>query len=1420
MMLSIKNIAIILLLLITLIGCSSGGGSVENKQVSGIAATGAAAANTAVFLSDANNVVVSVFTGDDGSFLFDVTDLQAPYLMWFVKGDYKFYSVSFVAGTANINPFTDAVTRAAYVDAGGEGEPIAIKMIEENCNACEIKLKKIMQAIFDLYGIDIDISVITQEGFSADGKGLDGMFDDFNIEVVNNILIISSKIDGVSIIEIPMDDISETEDKITEDELSEEMVIRMLNNVLEDIIFDSFKGDNIEPDSIHFDLSFYSTAANETSLTWVSSNESMVDINGKVNRTLENMPITITLNISKNGYSVQKEFHITILKITDAESVEFDTDEMIFDSIKNTNNSISNILTDLNLMVTGDYDTTIIWESTNTTVIDSSGIVARPTYLNGDSEVTLTATISKGSESETVVFSVVVIKLPITDAESVMVDTSDLIFNIIKKLNIEEGDIQTDLDLIVSSSNGTNVSWTSSDIAISTSGIVTRAAYLTGDTSVSLSATVSKGSESDNVIFNLTVTKLPITDAESVLVDTGDLVFDIIKNLNSAEGDIQTDLDLIVSGNNGTNISWASSDVAISTSGVVTRAVYLTGDTSVSLLATLSKGSVSDDVRFNLVVTKLPISDAESVMIDTQDLVFDNIRSFNKTENTIIFDIDVMSAGANGTTIIWESSNDAYLDGSGNITRATVTAGDQNIQYTATIRKGVVSDTKIFNLTVLSIIPKPISAGDYHSVLIKENGDLYSTGLNDDGQLGIDSLETSASYVQEASNNDWIFVSAGKKHTCAITTGGELWCWGDNEYGQLGNGSFDTSNIPVQENRHDTDWISVSSGFMHTVALKANGEIWGWGSNGSKQLRENLEADRSNVPVQESSEANNWTKVSASFYGSFGINMDGELWGWGTVSYGGPDNIRYNVPTEFRPSYKWLMISGGLDASIAVTSTGQLRAWGDNYFAQLGTGHINTGYTYPISVSSDFTDWAAIATGVSGGSALRSNGEIWSWGNNSRGDIGDGSVTQRTRPVRESTHSSDWTDIAKGRYHTMALKSNGEVWSWGTNQNGEQGNGDIYSDTLRKPTLNRDKEYIEIAAGLSYSCGIDSGHRLWCVGRNDDGQLGNNSIEDTIVPVQENSMSTDWKIVRAGTFHTVAIKNDGTLWGWGDNEYGQLGVGRDTHRIRVPTQESTMSTDWIDVSVSSPNIKSSSYTLGLKSNGEVWGWGSSFNQLCIEKVGSSDYKKVPIKISADSTSWKAISAGNYHSMFIKDDNTLWGCGYNSDGKLGIGSTTVTSTITEVSGGGYWAAVDAGYNHSMGLKQDGSLWTWGRNSDSELCDGTQEDRDVPVKISENGDSWSKISTRRYSSSAIKSDGTLWSCGKNNYGQLGINNSVDYFESATLVQEITGSTNWDKISSTWNTSITLKIDGSFHGWGDNSKSSVLPLAVINPTFVMDR
>ena len=319
---------------------------------------------------------------------------------------------------------------------------------------------------------------------------------------------------------------------------------------------------------------------------------------------------------------------------------------------------------------------------------------------------------------------------------------------------------------------------------------------------------------------------------------------------------------------------------------------------------------------------------------------------------------------------------------------------------------------------------------------------------------------------------------------------------------------------------------------------------------------------------------------------------------------------------------------------------------------------------------------------------------------------------------------------------------------------------------------------------------------LWIWGENDSGALGVNDTTIRCTPVTTFAGGSNWKQVSGGQGYTAAIKTDGTLWTWGNNDNGKLGTNGGGKRS-TPVTTFAGGTNWKQVSCGV------NHTAAVKTDGTLWVWGG--NNFLPLGTNDSTIRATPVTTFAGGTNWKQVTANWFHTAAIKTDGTLWTWGRNYTGELGVNDTTGRATpVTTFAGGTNWKQVASGYGRVSAIKTDGTLWTWGQGVYGALGinGGTSL---TPVTTFAGGTNWKQVSSALVSIScaAIKTDGTLWTWGYNNYGQLGINDSTIRY---TPVTTFAGGTNWKQVASTSSYTTAIKTDGTLWTWGNNGSGAL--------------
>jgi alpha-tubulin suppressor-like RCC1 family protein len=377
----------------------------------------------------------------------------------------------------------------------------------------------------------------------------------------------------------------------------------------------------------------------------------------------------------------------------------------------------------------------------------------------------------------------------------------------------------------------------------------------------------------------------------------------------------------------------------------------------------------------------------------------------------------------------------------------------------------------------------------------------------------------------------------------------------------------------------------------------------------------------------------------------------------------------------------------------------------------------NTNFRTTVAGTSNVVDLACIFVRKD----YFTEGGLWGWGGREIGQLGDnktcvnksGNSCEASSPVQTISGGTNWKSVSHTRCVVAAIKSDGTLWTWGSNSCGALGDNTSLVRSSPVQTISGGTNWKKVSTLIGFFPSVfatKTDGTLWTWGSNSCGELGNNSTINASSPVQTIAGGSNWKEIAGG----AAIKTDGTLWTWGDNASGRLGDNT-TIRKSSPVQTIAGGSNWKQVSAESSRIAA------IKTDGTLWIWGPNAEGTLGDNTITC--KSSPVQTISGGTNWRCVYISGIISGAIKTDGTLWMWGRNCNGGLGNNSTIdASSPVQTIAGGTNWRLISLGLNASAGVKTDGTLWTWGNNGNGRLGDNTTISKSSPVQTIAGGTTW--------------------------------------------------------------------------------------------------
>jgi alpha-tubulin suppressor-like RCC1 family protein len=679
----------------------------------------------------------------------------------------------------------------------------------------------------------------------------------------------------------------------------------------------------------------------------------------------------------------------------------------------------------------------------------------------------------------------------------------------------------------------------------------------------------------------------------------------------------------------------------------------------------------------------------------------------------------------------------------------TLTFGSSGVVQSASSPAATLTFTFMPNVINRSLLSAAaVSAGSDYTCAITPAGGGMCWGLNASGQVGDGTYSTRflAVNVNELASQV-AALSTGRDHTCALMTTGDVKCWGYNTDGQLGDGTKKASNIPVDVVGLPGSVKAIGAGGSMTCAVLDTGHVMCWGSIGAI----------SSVTPVEVGVGGTAKAISAGLGHVCVLLVTGGVKCWGTNGKGQVGNGTTDPqPTPVNATGLGSgvsAISAGFNHTCAVLTSGGAMCWGDNSFGQLGDGS-NTERDVPTPVNGVTGTISQISAGKWFTCVLTSSG-VSCWGNNTNGQLGDGTSTSRPNPAGVQGLPGAVTSISAGSTHACALAS-GMPLCWGNDASGQVGDNVYSFHTNPVPVAGLSDGMKEVRTGTSQTCALTGSGGVMCWGDNGNGQVGDNTTIQRVFPVNVFGLTGGFIQVSPGGSHSCALTLSGYVDCWGANDYGQLGSGSPGNQT-TPIQVSGLTGGVLTISAGFTHTCALIYAGGDANTGGVKCWGNN----AVGQLGdgaAEQTSNVPVEVTGLSSGVKAVSAGWDHTCALLVAGTVMCWGLNNNGQLGDGTTTIgydpiyvkdPSGISNLSG---VSAISGGASHTCALLASGGVDCWGLNSDGQLGDGTTSIRLTAVAVSSISTA-SAISAGFAQTCAVLTGGGVQCWGANDAGQLG-------------------------------------------------------------------
>ncbi|TNE91777.1 MAG: hypothetical protein EP330_04035, partial [Deltaproteobacteria bacterium] len=605
-------------------------------------------------------------------------------------------------------------------------------------------------------------------------------------------------------------------------------------------------------------------------------------------------------------------------------------------------------------------------------------------------------------------------------------------------------------------------------------------------------------------------------------------------------------------------------------------------------------------------------------------------------------------------------------------------------------------------------LPNAPGAGNQYACAIDTNDQLFCWGNYEEPMTADVSWYSSFEPVAFNGGGSWSMVEGGNAAACGIQTDGTLWCWG------IKQDTYATEWGALNQMASGT-WATVDLGDRHACAIDDNNGLWCWGTDRDGSLGLDTAGNRE-LPEQIS--WGSWADVSLGYGHTCALETDGSLWCWGrnlNYSAGGQASTDPVTATAIThpTAGTWTEVQSGMNSNCAMDSAGEIWCWGDNSEGQLGDGNLPTDNPIPQQVTGG--PWDALHVGYRRVCADK-NGELWCWGSDSTRRMGTGGAGDTDVPLLVDDQLGDGNTSLSVWSNCAIEADDGSLWCWG------EANSMVTGSGPERMTWRADVAVSHLDVDEPAGCYIDSADdSLWCLGGNENDAMGDGTSLDSAFPVPIMA-GTAFSDLGIGRQFGCALDNSGNRWCWGLNDRGQVGNGTVTTQS-VPVMDADRTYTALDAG--------RRHACAIDTAGVLWCWGYLGNN-----------NSVPVKQQDSTETWTDVFAGMDFTCALDASNDLACWGTNGFNQLGDGSGVYALYANRVVHTGPWRAVSLGANHMCAVKTDDSLWCWGRGSSGQLGQGNEDDAPTPVQVP---GTWSSVTSGDYHTCALDTASHPWCWG---------------------------------------------------------------------------